>query len=40
MKIFALIAKLSRYGGVERQQIVLAKGLHQRGHDVVLAVSM
>lgn len=37
MKIFILISRLV-YGGAERQQIVLAKGLHQRGHEVVVGV--
>lgn len=37
MKIFILISRLT-YGGAERQQIVLAKGLHERGHDVVVGV--
>lgn len=36
MKIFFLIRALD-YGGAERQLVVLAKGLHARGHDVLVA---
>jgi len=36
MKIFFLIRALD-YGGAERQLVVLAKGLHARGHEVVVA---
>ncbi|OQW92595.1 MAG: group 1 glycosyl transferase [Thiotrichaceae bacterium IS1] len=37
MKIILLIRSLN-YGGAERQLTVLAKGLHQRGHQVKVAV--
>lgn len=37
MKILFLIRSLNR-GGAERQLVVLAKGLRERGHDVVVAV--
>ncbi|MFO0700472.1 MAG: glycosyltransferase [Nitrospira sp.] len=35
MKICFLVPRLT-YGGSERQMVVLAKGLHARGHDVVV----
>ena len=37
MKIAFLVRALT-YGGAERQLVVLAKGLHARGHEVVVAV--
>lgn len=37
VKILFLLRALN-YGGAERQLIVLAKGLHERGHEVVVAV--
>lgn len=37
MKICFLVPVLT-YGGAERQLVVLAKGLHARGHDVVVVV--
>jgi glycosyltransferase involved in cell wall biosynthesis len=37
MKICFLVRALT-YGGAERQLVVLAKGLHARGHDVVVMV--
>lgn len=37
MKICFLLRALT-YGGAERQLVVLAKGLHARGHDVVVVV--
>src|SRR6266487_3114893 len=37
MKIFFLVRALT-YGGAERQLTLLAKGLSERGHDVVIAV--
>ena len=36
MKIFFLLRSLN-YGGAERQLVLLAKGLRDRGHDVVVA---
>jgi len=36
MKILFLIRSLN-YGGAERQLVFLSRGLHQRGHDVVVA---
>ncbi|MBS0159879.1 MAG: glycosyltransferase [Nitrospira sp.] len=37
MKILFLVRALN-YGGAERQLVALAKGLHERGHHVVVAV--
>ena len=37
MKILFLLRSLD-YGGAERQLVLLAKGLCERGHDVVVAV--